>query len=75
MDKTTTTTTTTTVHGATPTKDEWIDRAAAKLAPYEIGRDYAETLYESFVEGFGEDWINDPEGAVDEDMTYWDADE
>jgi hypothetical protein len=57
------------------TKDEWIDRAVAKLAPYEIGRDYAESLYETYVEDYDDHWANDPEGAVAEDITYWDADE
>lgn len=55
------------------TKEEWIDRATAKLQPYEFdnARSYAESLYETFVEEFGEEWADDPEGAVEEDMSYW----
>jgi hypothetical protein len=59
------------------TKEEWITRATARLQPYldDGSREYAETLYQDFVEGFGGDWGADPEGAVFEDMGNWDASE
>lgn len=55
------------------TKEEWIAKAAAKLRPYEGGnsREYAESLYQTYVEEDGDHWADDPDGAVAEDMTYW----
>lgn len=57
------------------TKEEWIKAAAAKLQPYEFenSREYAEELYITYVEEDTEPklWADDPEGAVDEDMSYW----
>jgi hypothetical protein len=54
------------------TKEEWIKTAATKLEPYEgiNSRAYAESLYETYVEA-DESWLADPEGAVEEDMSYW----
>jgi hypothetical protein len=53
-------------------KETWITRATAKLQPYEFenARAYAESLYETYVIECG-DWADDPEGAVEEDMSYW----
>lgn len=60
------------------TKDEWIDRATKELervggewAPG-VAKEYAESLHENYVDGDGAGYDNDPEGAVAEDMTYWD---
>jgi len=55
------------------TKEEWITRAAAKLEPYEFknARSYAESLYDTYVDWADFDWADDPEGAVEEDMSYW----
>lgn len=57
------------------TKEEWISAAMAKLEPYEglNSRDYAESLYKTFVEEDTEPklWADDPVGAVEEDMSYW----
>jgi hypothetical protein len=57
----------------TMNKEEWITAAAAKLEPYEgtNSREYAESLYQTYVEDDGDHWADDPEGAVAEDMTYW----
>jgi hypothetical protein len=59
--------------GHAMTKDEWIAAAAAKLAPYEFdnSRLYAEGLYKTYVEDDGDHWADDPDGAVEEDMSYW----
>lgn len=59
------------------TKEEWIATAVSKLKPYLEGQSasYAASLYETYVEDDGEEWANDPEGAVAEDMSYWDNDE
>lgn len=56
----------------TMTKEEWIRRAADKLAQYESDNAaaYAESLYETYVEDDA-GYENDPEGAVEEDMSYW----
>jgi hypothetical protein len=53
-------------------KETWITRAAAKLLPYmpDHTRAYAEELYDTYVDEYG-DWADDPEGAVEEDMSYW----
>lgn len=55
------------------TKEEWISAADAKLQPYGLpySHEYAEGLYKTYVEGDGDHWANDPEGAVAEDVTYW----
>lgn len=64
---------------ATITKDEWIKRAETELERCAPGwtksavYDYADSLYDTYVAEdhcFG--FENDPEGAVAEDMTYWD---
>ena len=61
------------------TKDEWIKRAEAELEKQSPGwtksalYDYVDSLYDTYAAedtGFGFD--TDPEGAVAEDMTYWD---
>jgi len=55
------------------TREEWIAKADAKLKPYEAenSRAYAESLYDTYVVGDGEHWADDPLGAVDMDMSYW----
>lgn len=57
------------------TKEDWIAAAAQKLEPYEgiNSREYAESLYQTYVIDDGAHWEDDPEGAVTEDMTYWSA--
>lgn len=57
------------------TKDEWIDQAHAYqtkcLNGTDMGRDYAESLYETYVEqNKGCEFT--PEDAVSEDFSYWD---
>lgn len=55
-------------------QSEWVDRAVKKLEPYmgEQSKEYAESLYETYVlEDFGLSHHDDPEGAVEEDMSYW----
>ena len=56
------------------TKDEWIATAAAKLKPYEgeNSRAYAESLHQTYVLEDGDHWADDPAGAVDMDISYWD---
>jgi len=60
------------------TKDEWIRRAEAELERCSPGwtksavYDYADSLYETYVDEGGAGFDTDPEGAVAEDMTYWD---
>lgn len=58
--------------GAELDKETWITRAAAKLQPYEFenAHAYAESLYDTYVMEYGE-FPNEPERAVEEDMTYW----
>lgn len=58
---------------------EWVDEACWYMirltGPWEDKqhlRDYCESLYETYVEEMGDDPFS-PKGAVDEDMTYWDA--
>ena len=54
------------------TKDEWINRASLKLQPYiKDAQKYAESLYQTYIGEGGHHWEDDPEGAVDEDMSYW----
>jgi len=60
-------------------KSEWLVEACEYMikltGDWEIHGnlvDYCESLYETYVEEMGDDPFS-PEGAVDEDMTYWDA--
>lgn len=55
------------------TREEWLARAEAKLQPHGFTnvREYAESLYVTYVEDDGELWADDPEGAVDEDLSYY----
>lgn len=60
-------------------KQDWIDNAVKYMVSltgeWEIHKnlvDYCESLHETYVEDMGEDFFS-PEDAVDEDMTYWDA--
>ena len=55
------------------TKEEWIAAAAAKLQSYGMNdsQEYAESLYQTYVTENDDDFANDPEGAVAEDVTYW----
>lgn len=56
------------------TKEEWITAAVAKLKRHlpDGTKEYAASLYQTYVEDDGDEWANDPEGAVAEDMSYWD---
>jgi hypothetical protein len=62
---------------ATITKDEWVKRAETELERCAPGwtksalYGYADSLYETYVDDYG-GFDDDPEGAVAEDMTYWD---
>jgi hypothetical protein len=62
-----------TAKGTTMTKEEWISATATKLQSYGMdnSREYAESLYQTYVEDDGDHWADDPDGAVDEDVTYW----
>lgn len=59
-------------------KQEWITRAEKALESNSPGwspsarYDYADSLYETYCTDDDGGFENDPEGAVDEDMTYWD---
>lgn len=60
-------------------KDEWIKRAEDELERQSPGWDkqalwdYADSLHDTYVtDALGVGYDNDPEGAVVEDMTYWD---
>jgi len=60
-------------------KQEWITRAEKALESNSPGwtpsarYDYADSLYDTYVTENAGDWYDDdPEGAVAEDMTYWD---
>lgn len=54
------------------TKDDWIARAEASLQPHleEASREYAETLYTTYVEGESSLMLP-PEDVVEEAMSYW----
>lgn len=58
-------------------KDEWVRNAMGRLKDH-LGDDckeYAEKLYAVFVEKAHDDmWLDDPDGAVREDMADWDWD-
>ena len=58
-------------------KDEWVRIAMGRLKDH-LGdncREYAENLYTVFVETAHDDlWLDDPDGAVREDMADWDWD-
>jgi hypothetical protein len=55
------------------TKEEWISAAEAKLEPYmkDASREYAESLYETYVVEDDPEWS--PEDAVNEDISCWNA--
>lgn len=57
-------------------KDEWIKRAEAELTKATPGwtpsalHDYADGLFDTYAMNDG-GFEDDPEGAVQEDLTYW----
>lgn len=62
------------------TKYEWVSRAKTRLIE-QTGDDWNPEALEGYLDALWEstledqifyDYANDPEGAVDEDLTYWD---
>lgn len=61
------------VVGAGMTREEWLDRCAARyrdlgFMTWNLSRDLADLALQEDHDG---DFFEDPEGAADEDMSYW----
>lgn len=60
------------------TKDEWIRIATSRYSDHlgDEAKACAERLYKTMVEDADDDeWADDPDGAVREDMSDWDWDQ
>lgn len=62
------------------TKEEWLQRCAAQyvkvgaIESIEDAMPIAEGCYDAMSQFVDDDYADDPEGAADEDMSYWDDD-